>query len=150
MKDILLPIGIAILSPILTTILAARKFKKEQKWQMKAESVKQLCEVLDRMILNGESWEKELEDQYHLLKETENWITQLRTDLIELKTQVSIVDILFNWDFSIVIDRLVKKLEREYRESVRENNPFEFSYIWQNEIKKLRDSFVLKAQKALK
>lgn len=150
MIELILPIGIALFTPFLATFLAASKFKKEQKWQMKAESIKLLCEVLDRMILSGENWEKGLFGEHHLLKEDGDNFAQFRSDLIVLKTQASIVDILFKWDFSIKIDDLISLLEKEYRESISDNNPYDFSYVWQKEIKRLRNTFVVKAKKALK
>ena len=146
MENALLPISIAILSPIVTTWLAAKKFKHEQKWQKKVEVIEELCAIIDKIILQGEIWEKEINHQKQLLGKDSKVFDISATEYAKLKTKVTIVDILLGWEFSKEIDKLIAGLEKEYSESIKENNPHDFSYVWLKEMKKFRNSFIEKAR----
>ena len=146
MENTILPISIAILSPIVTTWLAAKKFKHEQKWQKKVEVVEELCAIIDKIILQGEIWEKEINHQKQMLGKDSKVFDISATEFAKLKTNVTLVDILFGWEFSKETDELIQELEREYSESIKENNPHDFSYVWLKNMKEFRNSFIKKAK----
>jgi len=146
MENTILLISIAILSPIVTTWLAAKKFKHEQKWQKKVEVVEELCAIIDKIILQGEIWEKEINHQKQLLDKDSKVFDISATEFAKLKTNVTLVDILFGWEFSKETDELIEELEREYSESIKENNPYDFSYVWLKNMKEFRNSFIKKAK----
>jgi 3-phosphoglycerate kinase len=146
MENILLPILIALLSPIFTVWIALKRFKHEQKWQKKLEVIEELCEIIDRIILQGEIWEKDINNQKQLLGKDSKVFNIFAEELTKLKTRVTIVDILFDWEFSKESDELVSDLEKEYSESVKENNPWDFSYAWLDKMRAFRTKFVKKAK----
>lgn len=146
MENILLPILIALLSPIFTVWVALKQFKCEQKWQKKLEVIEELCEIIDRIILEGEIWEKDINNQKQLLGKDSKVFNIFAEELAKLKTRATIVDILFGWEFSTESDELVSDLEKEYSESVKENNPGDFSYVWLKKMREFRVKFVRKAK----